>query len=455
MRFLIIFFLISFSLLGVVPNLIPIQGVLTESNGDPLNGKINLTLALYNSETDNDELWKEKRDDFTVENGYISLYLGEVTELDSSIISNAEELWLEIKFNDEVMPRVRLTSVPFALEAINAQKVKQIGEINDSQISNMFTSGCSDGFYLKGYDINGNSICAEDKTKNNQNIYYNAGYGINIDENNNISVVDNLYSTGNGIKLTNNIFSIDTTKVATTSHNHDTLYYRKDSASLANHILKFTETSIGYKLNSSVILEDNGNVDINKLTITDSAKSSNLISPNIITEKITGKNNHEIKINSNINFNGEVKANKIRVDGDINITKSGYNITADEIISTGIMEVPSISFSQNRQVMEMLKVVISDEASIENNYNNISKDYYIQINGDIDTNISGGLLTNTNSLCFLSMVARDTDTSFSNGNTDYTSNSGCKVYLDNRAWKLHIHSSKISIKCKATCLRFD
>ncbi len=445
MKFLIVFFLTGFSLLGVTPNLIPVQGVLSEADGSPVSGQVNLTLSLYNSEAGNDELWKEERNNFKVKNGYISLYLGKVTELNTSVISNAEELWLEIKFNDETMPRIRLVSVPFAIEAIKAQKVKQIGEITDNKISNIFNSGCADGFYLKGYDNNGNSICAEDKTKSDNNIHYNAGYGINIDENNNISVNRNLYSAGNGIKLTNNNFSVDYTKVANTSHNHDVLYYRKSDNSQRSQVLKFTGNSMtGYKLDKSEIKEyDNGEVHIDDLDVINNATALDLTSFDIVVDKITGqKDTDKLDINTKVYINGKIKADdNITVKKDMKTNGSG-NITAGKILSTGDVIVSNIKFSQTNQYMKMLKVIISDKESD-------SDDYYIYSDGGLHT-YPGNVLRSSNSICFLSFVGRKLGYS-----ANHMGRTSCNLHLDNGDWKLSIsNSGNLYIKCGVTCFKW-
>jgi len=303
--------LITLPLLAKVPNLIPVQGILTEADGKVINGNIDLTLSLFNTETNGHELWKEKRDDFDVKNGYVSLYLGEVEEIDTSVLTKASELWLEIIFNNEKMPRVRLASVPFALEAINAQR---IGNVTDTQINNMFNTGCSEGYYIKGYDFDGNSICAEDKIGESQEtITYTAGKGISIDNNNNISVLDTLYSSGSGIQINNGVISVDN-DVSKNSHDHRNNYYEKVNEPANNNLVKFSGSPLnGYKLEKSEISETNGELTINSLDSTAINNSGHL-------------ETRSIKTTSNLEVDGDLTLKNGQILNQMTITNTEYYI---------------------------------------------------------------------------------------------------------------------------------
>ncbi len=468
MKFLIIFFLISFSLWGVVPDLIPVQGVLTDIDDTPISGNIDLTLKLYNSKTASEELWKEERNDFAVKDGYISIYLGEITKLNSSIILNSEELWLEISFNNEKMPRIRIASVPFAIEAVNAQKAKQIGDITESQIINIFNSGCADGFYIKGYDAEGNSICAEDKTQNlNDNLNYNAGNGIIIDDNNIISVSSDLYSVGDGIINKNNMISVDNTKVANILHSHNERYYEKINNAQNNNLIKFIGNPLaGYKFENSDILEESGIIKIQKLDILNG---------------ITTNTSNAIKINNNLNVNDIITRlnNYITIDADSlnvssiitekNLTSEGNIISQDKITSTGIETmdeaiVSKLIFSQdNQKTISKFRVIITDEAIATATSSDSSKtedSFYILDDGSLGNNSSSdNLLTKNNSICFLSgddMEILNTGAINNPSNTS-TNKSECKVYFDgDNYWRIliEVHNG-VTTKCKASCLKWN
>ena len=429
--------LMSSSVFGAVPNLIPVQGVLTEVDGTPVSGDINLTLSLYNSKTNTSELWKEQRDDFAVENGYISLYLGEVTELSPSIMLNADELWLEIVFNNERMPRVRLASVPFAIEAINAQRAKQIGDITETQITNMFNSACNDGYYLQGYTEDGNAICAEDKTGDAKDpIVYNAGNGIEIDESNIISVSDNLYSAGDGIKLESGIISVDRSKVADALHNHDTLYYAKSNNATNNSLVKFSGDAVsGYKLENTGISEANGELTVNSLVSTTSisAETGNITNLTSTTSDITNLTSASANITS-------LYSNYINLDSE------------PGRIDTRVIKAKEIEFANHdaswaveTRMRGMKSVSYPVLPSSAGNYSVEKR--WLSLNGTLtEALVNGSSLHSGNSFCSLSYMS---NTGF-NGDTQANS---CKVSIDEYGyWTIEAMHSWTSVTCQARCL---
>jgi hypothetical protein len=117
-----------------VPNLIAIHGVLSEIDGTLVEGETDLTLLLYAGPFETTPIWTEERtgdDRVELQRGYFSLYLGEVTPLDPSIIANADELWLALKVgDDDEMTRIRFPSVPYAFVASDVR-----GDIHPRSIS--------------------------------------------------------------------------------------------------------------------------------------------------------------------------------------------------------------------------------------------------------------------------------------------------------------------------------
>ncbi len=444
MKFLIIFFLVTLPLLGVAPNLIPVQGVLTENDGAPINGNVSLTLSLYDSQTATDELWREEREDFAVEDGYISLYLGEKTELSPSVISNASQLWLEIIFNNERVPRVRLASVPYALEAINVQKAKQIGDITEDQISNMFNSTCDDNYYIQGYDNDGNPICIEDKveTNNDNNVTYNAGNGINIDENNNISVVDNLYIGENGVNIENNIISVDYSKVSSSSHNHDAIYYKKSDNAKNNHLVKYS----GDEITNSSILEIDGEVTMENLTISNNGIFPKLDVDNLKVDEIKGDSNNKLNVNATfLTINGDIVSNNdTTLDGEI--TVDGKLISYG-IIPSQKLTIPGIKFS-NEQIISMFNVL--DASSRPDADEDETNDKYISDDGTLTANYSDGTtLTKDNSVCSI----KNNQIEFNQFSDDL---SKCEVYLSGKYWKIKVYNDyHVTIKCRARCFKWN
>lgn len=106
---------------GRAPALFPIQGLLTDAEGEPLTGPTELRFALYDGLEATDPLWSEAHaggDEVRLEHGYFTVYLGELEALDVAALADADELWLGLTVEDDVeMPRIQLVSVPFALFA--------------------------------------------------------------------------------------------------------------------------------------------------------------------------------------------------------------------------------------------------------------------------------------------------------------------------------------------------
>jgi hypothetical protein len=60
-------------------------------------GATEIRFAIFDTETDGTELWSENRsgdDAVDVENGFFSVYLGDVALLDPAVLLTSAELWL-------------------------------------------------------------------------------------------------------------------------------------------------------------------------------------------------------------------------------------------------------------------------------------------------------------------------------------------------------------------------
>ena len=79
---------------GMVPQLIPVQGILRDANGEALDGSYNLTFAIYESFNGDDSIWAETQTNVAVSNGSFIVYLGAVSDLDLDVIIATDELWL-------------------------------------------------------------------------------------------------------------------------------------------------------------------------------------------------------------------------------------------------------------------------------------------------------------------------------------------------------------------------
>ncbi len=104
-----------------VPQKIPYQGVLYQSDGTPMaDGTYSLTFSLYAVGSDQ-PVWQETQV-VELQDGLFSVYLGAVVPLDLPF-DQAYELGIAVDDNDELEPRLPLGSVPYALYA---QKAKEL-----------------------------------------------------------------------------------------------------------------------------------------------------------------------------------------------------------------------------------------------------------------------------------------------------------------------------------------
>ncbi|MBN2343192.1 MAG: hypothetical protein JXR45_16985, partial [Deltaproteobacteria bacterium] len=118
--FYTLFFLLNANAGAVVPNVIPVGGMLADAEGQPLDGSYDVTFALYDVASGGTALWSETRsgaDAVQVESGMFTVYLGEVSDdLDFSALMNASGLWLGMTVGtDSEMNRIYLGTVPYAM----------------------------------------------------------------------------------------------------------------------------------------------------------------------------------------------------------------------------------------------------------------------------------------------------------------------------------------------------
>jgi hypothetical protein len=106
-----------------VPTTIAYAGFLT-NNGAPVDGTVDLVIELFDDRTGGAALFSESFQSVIVPDGDLVVELGTVTPLDDSILDSAE-LWLQATVDGEVMlPRARLASVPYALQAGEAASLE-------------------------------------------------------------------------------------------------------------------------------------------------------------------------------------------------------------------------------------------------------------------------------------------------------------------------------------------
>jgi hypothetical protein len=96
------------------PTLVPVQGILTDADGVPLQGDTSMQFSIYDSQAAGAPLWSETQQ-LTITVGLFTAYLGAVVSLDLAHFRDHGELWLGIQVGTDVeMPRIRLGSTPYS-----------------------------------------------------------------------------------------------------------------------------------------------------------------------------------------------------------------------------------------------------------------------------------------------------------------------------------------------------
>lgn len=120
-----------------VPQMINYQGQLTDSTGAPLDTTVSMVFTIYDSPGAVVGIWYSGIQTVNVENGLFTYQLGSVNRLADDIFTDTLR-WLGIKVgsDDEISPRTKLTSVPYAYHALRADTSGFANDIADGSVTN-------------------------------------------------------------------------------------------------------------------------------------------------------------------------------------------------------------------------------------------------------------------------------------------------------------------------------
>ncbi|NOZ88153.1 MAG: hypothetical protein GXP49_18225 [Deltaproteobacteria bacterium] len=135
------------------PTLIPVHGFLTDSNGKPIDGTVEIVFSLYDELNADTPLWTEERSgtfSVQVDKGYFSAYLGEVTPISMDDLRSAKELYLGIRVgSDREMDRLKLGSVPYAFFAGECAK---LGDLDQDSVQKRLDFSCPASKVVTGWN---------------------------------------------------------------------------------------------------------------------------------------------------------------------------------------------------------------------------------------------------------------------------------------------------------------
>ena len=145
------------------PSTISFQGRLTSPSGDPLTGEYNIWFRIYDVPTGGTPLWEEYwigDNSLEVSDGLLNVMLGSINNTLTSVIASHYELYLGITVgtdSDEMSPRVPLSSVPFSMQASNADTVDGL-HASDLATDSTMVEGWPDAIKCKSSSQNLDTI---------------------------------------------------------------------------------------------------------------------------------------------------------------------------------------------------------------------------------------------------------------------------------------------------------
>jgi hypothetical protein len=135
--------------------IVPVQGVLADGDGVPVDGAVNAVFALYDDAEDVLPLWTESRT-LDVSAGFFVAYLGQIIPMDAADFALPSALWLGVALDsDPEMERVLLGHSPRAVYADTCGAIVGAG-----QTPALASKQCPTGQAVVGFDPEAEPICA-------------------------------------------------------------------------------------------------------------------------------------------------------------------------------------------------------------------------------------------------------------------------------------------------------
>jgi hypothetical protein len=127
-RLLLLCALFPLTAVAVPSGVLTHEGRLFDATDRPVDGVVDFTFALYTEATGGAVAWSEARGAVPVTQGVYALALGESTPIPASLFA-AGELFLSVSVgtDGELLPRLRLGTVPFAVVAATATDTTRLG----------------------------------------------------------------------------------------------------------------------------------------------------------------------------------------------------------------------------------------------------------------------------------------------------------------------------------------
>jgi hypothetical protein len=225
-----------------VPSVVNYQGYLTDAEGNPLNGEVAITFRIWSAEVAGTEVWSESHAAVAVSAGVFNVLLGSSVPISAGMLEGDRWLGMAVGTDVEMTPRMKVTSVVYAIRAGYAEAVIA-GAVTTSALSDTavteakIASGAVTGAKVATGTLTASHLqngAAITEILDNDG----AGSGLNAD------LLDNYDSSA---------FSLSghthTGVYADMSHNHDTAYLNATGDSMgsasAGAVLTVENTGLG------------------------------------------------------------------------------------------------------------------------------------------------------------------------------------------------------------------
>ena len=105
-----------------IPATFNYQGILRQADGSLTNGTLNITANIYDAAFGGSSLHTETFNSVNVRDGVFNIVLGDQVSLDSTFDATPRFIGISLNGGDEIIPRERVHSVPWAIHASNASE---------------------------------------------------------------------------------------------------------------------------------------------------------------------------------------------------------------------------------------------------------------------------------------------------------------------------------------------
>jgi hypothetical protein len=149
------------------PGLIPVQGRLTDTAGNPLEGAFDITFSIYDSEDANATPLLTELQSVEVRKGFFTAYIGDTSGGALNLLPFKEHqvlfVGIKVRDNPEATPRLQLGTAPFAAFSQFARDTLTIAGIPANELQRPLKTTCAAlGSYIKEIAQNGSVVCGSE-----------------------------------------------------------------------------------------------------------------------------------------------------------------------------------------------------------------------------------------------------------------------------------------------------